>query len=105
MALSLGNAIRLTREDRTHLQTHQNDRPHRNGYTGIHHNVHRLAQRWNQEEDCTVFLRGLIVDFCSDVFQCNGQYIEESKKTKEYDGGRFTGQTRPRENNQAEGVE
>ena len=93
------------RSNTNYLQTHQNDGPHRNGYTGIHQDVHCLANRWNQKEDFTILLCGLIIDFCSDVFQCNGQDIEQREKAKEDDGRRFTGQPWPGKNEETESVE
>ena len=87
------------------LQAHQHDGPHGNGDACVHQHVERLANRWDEKENLAILLDGLIVDFGADVFQGDGQDVEERENAEEHDGRRFIRQTRTRENEQTECIQ
>lgn len=80
---------RLYQTIRDNLQTHENDRPHRHRYARVHQDIYSFTRRWCQKKALSMFLDGLIIDFCTEVFQRDRQYVEKCKKTKKNDGRRW----------------
>ena len=80
--------MRRCREE-SYSQAHQHDGPHGNRDARVHQHVERLAHRWDEKENSTVLLDGLIIDFGADVFQSDGQDVEQSEYAEKHDGRRF----------------